>query len=428
MPTLTGNKKKSALTYLTSVVAMRMTTSTTHANHNLLCPLCESVSFEDEWLRRVHMAQKHVSGDGSTPFPCPEPGCKRVCTRRSALKSHIDVDHRGDPGQVCEHCNFKFSSKYNLPMHAEKCAPRTPEIRRLYIARHHENVTPAYVSTARVTPTPPQQQKQQKQQQNHPPPPPAQPKPSLMVHPERLPAITAPPVALTATRNVDAVQKALEEPDKTVIYSIGTDFLSVYDLRKLQGTNWMNDVAANCYFQMHAARNTKKGFVRIHAMSSHFYPALIPPTTGKYTFLDYFATANVLSYDWLFVPMHLQDSHWALIAVDVHSRQITYLDSLGCRGAEYLANIKRFLQDSEMRISKLEVATEWNLLDRGKSVPQQQNAYDCGPYMCKLARMWMDVVGSGDPAPATFAFSAEDVAQFRQAMMKEFVVQRVKSS
>jgi len=47
----------------------------------------------------------------------------------------------------------------------------------------------------------------------------------------------------------------------------------------------------------------------------------------------------------LFVPINIDNTHWALVVVVVEDKLIQYYDSLGSNGDRYMQGILKFLQD-----------------------------------------------------------------------------------
>ena len=94
---------------------------------------------------------------------------------------------------------------------------------------------------------------------------------------------------------------------------------------------------------------------------------------------------SALDFQWLLFPQNIRRNHWALIAVNTHSHEITWLDSK--------SSADRNLRAFHARTADLTdvLTTAWNKkynlpsppwhTVRPPNVPQQQNSTDCGIYM-----------------------------------------------
>jgi Ulp1 protease family, C-terminal catalytic domain len=96
----------------------------------------------------------------------------------------------------------------------------------------------------------------------------------------------------------------------------------------------------------------------------------------------------------IFLPVHLNGNHWALIFVKGQWKTIYYYDSMWQphNGSKYLRATLHVLM--EMVVHQWESADElapwlhdfdldeWKLVDLGKAITQQPNTCDCGVYVC----------------------------------------------
>jgi len=79
------------------------------------------------------------------------------------------------------------------------------------------------------------------------------------------------------------------------------------------------------------------------------------------------------------IPINVRNIHWALVYVDTEKMKINYLDSL------------KSMADKNCGSTILGWVTYLDGIDPNKweiiycDVPQQNNAYDCGVYVCKFA-------------------------------------------
>ena len=110
---------------------------------------------------------------------------------------------------------------------------------------------------------------------------------------------------------------------------------------------------------------------------------------------------SILEYHWILMPQHIRTNHWALLAVEMQTQKMWWLDSLYGR--------QNSLDEAKVRAEKFrEVLTAtWRVLRPEQKVPlwplvvreevaQQNNLVDCGVYM--LAYCFLICAG----APLTF--------------------------
>lgn len=131
------------------------------------------------------------------------------------------------------------------------------------------------------------------------------------------------------------------------------------------------------------------------------------------------ARVDLFAIDFVFVPINLDNRHWTLSVVNVQRKTISYYDSagggkvnMGCCPASYGTpedHMKRILAylSKEHQDKKDEPLPEgWKINPVGQSedvlipqgrIPQQQNGYDCGVFVCKYA----DCISRGEPLTFT---------------------------
>ena len=93
---------------------------------------------------------------------------------------------------------------------------------------------------------------------------------------------------------------------------------------------------------------------------------------------------DILSYSSLMFPINIiEEDHWVLVVAHLWKKEIRYVDSCGAPGDKYLNVILRYIQDEYGRNKLAFVESDWSLIPCDPSiVPQQDNAFDCGVYVC----------------------------------------------
>lgn len=89
-------------------------------------------------------------------------------------------------------------------------------------------------------------------------------------------------------------------------------------------------------------------------------------------------------------------------------------------GKPYLAGLLRYLEDEHMRKKgHLLRKEEWNLFSAHSSTPQQENAHDCGIFVC----MFCDFLSLRKP----LVFTQDHISRCRQriavSIMKGFLIE-----
>ena len=90
----------------------------------------------------------------------------------------------------------------------------------------------------------------------------------------------------------------------------------------------------------------------------------------------------------LLVPLHINESHWALVAVDFLTKRMLYYDSMGCgSGKKYFNAIMCYLTAEFKSAGQPLDFTTWTEKPNGMpGIPLQLNAYDCGVFLCRVSQ------------------------------------------
>eukprot|EP01017_Pseudomicrothorax_dubius_P048059 TRINITY_DN8690_c0_g1_i3.p1 TRINITY_DN8690_c0_g1~~TRINITY_DN8690_c0_g1_i3.p1 ORF type:complete len:140 (-),score=25.16 TRINITY_DN8690_c0_g1_i3:38-457(-) len=77
----------------------------------------------------------------------------------------------------------------------------------------------------------------------------------------------------------------------------------------------------------------------------------------------------------IYLPVNINQTHWALVEINFATRTINYVDSMRSlnKGREILRNVKNFLEKFDGSLSFQEVIDD--------RVPQQSNMCDCGVFL-----------------------------------------------
>ena len=173
-------------------------------------------------------------------------------------------------------------------------------------------------------------------------------------------------------------------------------------LRCLSYQQLLNDDVVDLYFLLIQDRsNMNNNGVKFE----HFFPVsfmtLLLSEMGPYDdyerLEDYCEGFDLFALKMLYFPVNIDDTHWALIIVDIKKRHIFWYDSLmSCsRTNTYLSALSNYLK-SMLKVSHQNYMVDynkspWNSYVRFKT-KIQKNKYDCGVYMCMFADFVSDNV------------------------------------
>lgn len=288
-----------------------------------------------------------------------------------------------------------------------------------------------------------------------PPPPPQSPSPPPLL-------LTVSQVAARsrfalAPAQLDRVHAALSQdeaqtgPDDVVAVVAGTP-LTRLELQCLRPANWLTDTIVNAYMDLINARSPcgvqgnsgndknksenksksnnsdqsgqeeqqqqkqqKQSLPRCLAMSTFFYTKLAhgPGGGDPARVAGWTRGVDVLrDCDAVLVPVHM-GNHWCLAVVNVRGRALEYYDSLGQRGADCLALLRRWLAaDARAHGREVPDVAAWRDVEHS-DIPVQQNGTDCGVFACKYA----ECVAAGRPCD----FTQYDMNALRARMTYEIL-------
>ena len=173
-------------------------------------------------------------------------------------------------------------------------------------------------------------------------------------------------------------------------------------LRCLSYQQLLNDDVVDLYFLLIQDRSNKNNN---GVKFEHFFPVsfmtLLLSEMGPYDdyerLEDYCEGFDLFALKMLYFPVNIDDTHWALIIVDIKKRHIFWYDSLmSCsRTNTYLSALSNYLK-SMLKVSHQNYMVDynkspWNSYVRFKT-KIQKNKYDCGVYMCMFADFVSDNV------------------------------------
>ena len=198
---------------------------------------------------------------------------------------------------------------------------------------------------------------------------------------------------------------------KNAIYGMGADNENVASVeiditvqrksvRTLQPDCWLNDEIINGYYKFLMRRYEESCKGQNEKKRCHFFQSFFMTRMFDVGCTDEYRYGNVASFstkvpgedifqlDKIFFPCNVANEHWCCVVIFMEEKRIQFYDSrLGyADGMYYMKGLMQYLKD-EWRAKKqgnLPDADKWVLVN-SKDLPQQENTYDCGVFICMFA-------------------------------------------
>ncbi|CAR28436.1 hypothetical protein ZYGR_0S00660 [Zygosaccharomyces rouxii] len=176
-------------------------------------------------------------------------------------------------------------------------------------------------------------------------------------------------------QDINQVEKNLRRQDNAVLTNKDNIEVTTRDFRTLAPRRWLNDTVIE-FFMHFIERETPRSV----AFNSYFYTNL--SERGYQGVRRWMRRKKVQIGDLekIFVPVNLNESHWALGMIDIPSKSIYYVDSLSNGPNALSFAILNDLQNYVIEESKNTMGSDFML--KNLSCPQQPNGFDCGIYLC----------------------------------------------
>jgi sentrin-specific protease 1 len=207
-----------------------------------------------------------------------------------------------------------------------------------------------------------------------------------------------------------SAESLLDSPSTSaVIASRNNIELSHDKIQCLRDREWLNDEVINFYMDLindlSARIGGKRTIPKTYCWNSFFWLKLSDDGKGyNYKAVQRWTSRkkiDLFSFDRIIVPMNVGRNHWALGFVDLKNKHVRYYDSLagGSIHTRFSEFILRYLddefRDKKKDLEALELAKSFSV-EPALNIPQQENGFDCGVFMCSFAeclatgRDWID--------------------------------------
>ena len=98
------------------------------------------------------------------------------------------------------------------------------------------------------------------------------------------------------------------------------------NIKTLIPPRWLDDNVIDAYMNLIERRSYRTGYPSVYRHDTHFFttyrdldPNHLPNATRK---------TNILGYDLLFFPLHVNENHWAFVYADTKTYTLYYMDSM----------------------------------------------------------------------------------------------------
>ncbi|KAL3233644.1 Ubiquitin-like-specific protease 1 [Nakaseomyces bracarensis] len=174
---------------------------------------------------------------------------------------------------------------------------------------------------------------------------------------------------------VNEVQKVLRRNDNGLLMNRDNLEIHVRDFKTLGKTRWLNDTIIE--FFMKTIEKRQDSTV---AFNSFFYTTLSERGYQGVRRWMKRKKKQISKLDKIFVPVNLNQSHWALGLIDIKNKRIIFTDSLSNGPNAMSFAILTDLKNYVIEESQKELGEDFELVHL--QCPQQPNGYDCGIYVC----------------------------------------------
>jgi Ulp1 family protease len=218
------------------------------------------------------------------------------------------------------------------------------------------------------------------------------------------------PEVVSVISDEEVIPEEVEESEiitteDTVLVSFQNINFTHGDMNRIRNGLRLNDNAIEIYLKLliHSTQSSM-----FYAFSTGYYPPL--ENSRRPNKPAQWVIRELASADKYLIPIfHQNEEHWSLIFIDTLARNVFHFDSLFSPSKQILSKIKNHFNNC---IPKLNNLVEWNS-NYLRQVPQQQNAIDCGVFLCLFARH--SIFGQA------FNFQQSDISEWRRRMENEII-------
>jgi len=224
---------------------------------------------------------------------------------------------------------------------------------------------------------------------------------------------------LTPEQEAKVKQIYREKNREKIFITISNIDIKYEDLERILPGVWLNDELINCYMSIinDESKKIENNYPKVHCFNTFFNVMLLNNGKGynyqrvaKWTKL-----IDIFALDYVIIPIHVGGNHWCLGVINFRDKRLEYYDSMGGKNPGCIKNLKQYVMDEHQAKKGTPIDMEdWTVYTPGHSIPQQNNAYDCGVFMCQFA----ESLASGNSVENV---NQADMPYYRKRMMLEIL-------
>lgn len=228
------------------------------------------------------------------------------------------------------------------------------------------------------------------------------------------------PVRGLSREQILEVEQVWEEPPSGVLMKKYGVNIEARDIATLADRHWLNDNIIDFYMQLIRDDIVGRKLCTMHVFSTFFYTNLKSKGYDGVRRWAKRAKIDVSELDYIFVPMNLNGTHWALSVVDNIRERFIYVDSLFSDGTDALEMLVDYMKAETRRVHGDGMnGKNYDLytLEGRYECPGQDNGFDCGVFACTA----VDYIARGLP----LSYSQKDMSLIRRRMAWEIMHAKV---
>lgn len=179
-------------------------------------------------------------------------------------------------------------------------------------------------------------------------------------------------------KDLSSVKSTLQRHDNAILFSKDNIEVTIRDFKTLAPRRWLNDTIIE-FFMKYIEWNVPQTV----AFNSFFYSNLSQRGYQGVRRWMKRKKVEIKNLKKIFVPINLNESHWALGFIDIQGKRIIYVDSLSQGPSSMSLTILNNLKSYVIEESKNTIGEGFELIH--SDCPQQPNGFDCGIYVCMNA-------------------------------------------
>jgi hypothetical protein len=198
--------------------------------------------------------------------------------------------------------------------------------------------------------------------------------------------------------------------------------ITVYDLQTLRPGHWINDNIVDFYFNLIQQRSVQSSGVlaKTVVFSTHFFSTL---QKSGYKGVAKWAERrgiDVTKPDFIFVPINRHNIHWCLAVINNRDLRFELYDSMNGAGAITLELLRDYMRKQTLATYPYSDLRQlgYDRYDLCATLPcpQQQNSFDCGAFVCRMANLYAQ-------DRSIMSFTQADIPAVRRQIAYEIVTQ-----